>query len=285
MPTLPLDNSPRCMLLTGAAGKVAQVALRGLGGRYDWRLTDCRPLPEMQEQHRWPFTLADLADLKSLIPLCQGMHTVLHLGAVSNAHADWDALLPANVIGVYNILEAAHRAGCARVILASSIMAVDGYPQGECIPADWPVRPLNLYGATKAWAEAAGRFYADQRGLSVLCLRLGWVTERRARSLLPGHRYLTAALIHEDLLRLLAAALDAPADLHFGIFHGISNNQVKRLDIAETSRVLGYAPQEDAIALAWRNWPARLRRWAGRCKRWVLGRLTTKSTKGHKENP
>lgn len=275
------STSRRNVLITGAAGKIGQLAARGLGEQYDLVLTDCRPLPE---PGRWPFTLADLADLEPLCALCEGVDTVLHLGAVSDAHADWDALLPSNVIGVYNILEAAHRAGCARVILASSIMAVDGYPQDQCIPADWPVRPLNLYGATKAWGEAVGRFYADQRGLSVLCLRLGWVTPANARNLLPGHRYLTAALVHQDLLRLLDAALSAPADLRFGIFHGISNNRVKRLDIAETCRVLGYAPQEDAIALARRNWPARLRRWAGRCKRWVLGCLTTKSTKGHKEN-
>lgn len=275
--TLP---SRRQVLITGAAGKIGQLAARGLGERYDLMLTDRRPLPAPTH---WPFALADLADLASLRLLCQGVHTVLHLGAVSDAHADWDTLLPSNVVGVYNVLEAACQAGCARVVMASSIMAVDGYPPDVCIPADWPMRPLNLYGATKAWAESVGRFYADQRGLSVLCLRLGWVTAANARNLLPGHRYLTAALIHEDLLCLLAAALDAPDDLRFGLFHGISDNQVKRLDIAETQRVLGYAPQADAVALARRNWPARLRRWAGRCKRWMLEFWTTKGTKGHKE--
>lgn len=32
------------------------------------------------------------------------------------------------------------------------------------------------------------------------------------------------------------------------IGHGISNNRFKRLDLSETTRVLGYQPQDDAFA-------------------------------------
>src|SRR3954447_22637992 len=56
---------------------------------------------------------------------------------------------------------------------------VNGYPSG-----DWPLRsdvvpnPASLYGATKAWGEALGSYYAYQQGLSVLCLRLGMAMAR-----------------------------------------------------------------------------------------------------------
>ena len=46
------------------------------------------------------------------------------------------------------------------------------------------------------------------------------------------------------------ASIDAPDDLRFGVFHGVSDNRWKRLDISDARRVLGYAPEDDAFALA-----------------------------------
>jgi hypothetical protein len=57
-------------------------------------------------------------------------------------------------------------------------------------------------------------------------------------------------LTYEDLARLVRASVDAPDDLRFGIFHGVSNNRWKRLDISDARAVLGYAPEDDVFALA-----------------------------------
>jgi hypothetical protein len=164
--------------------------------------------------------------------------------------ATWESLLPRNLVGLYNIFQAAHEAGCRRVIFASSVNAVFGYPKDVQVHTNMPVRPLNLYGASKAWGEAVACFYADQRGISAICLRFGWVIERDSPLLRPDHPYLDIALTYDDLTQLVVASIDAPDDLRFGVFHGVSDNRWKRLDIGDARRVLGYAPEDDAFALA-----------------------------------
>ncbi len=182
--------------------------------------------------------------------LCQGIDTVVHLAAEPHPEAPWESLLPANIVGVYNVLEAAHESGCRRVIFASSINAVAGYPDEMQVRTSMPVRPFNLYGATKAWGEAVACYYADQRGLSAICLRIGWVRRRDSPDLRPDHPYLSFVLTYEDLGQLVEKSIQAPDSLRFGIFHGVSNNRWKRLDISDARTVLGYEPQDDAFALA-----------------------------------
>jgi nucleoside-diphosphate-sugar epimerase len=60
-----------------------------------------------------------------------------------------------------------------RLVLASSIQAVSGYPEGVQIRPGDPPRPANLYGATKAWAEALGAWVATTSETSVVVLRIG----------------------------------------------------------------------------------------------------------------
>lgn len=235
------------ILITGASGRIGRLLTRELGQQYDFVLTDIR---ELDETHGFPFTQADLADIEAIRPLCRNIHTVIHLGADPRTTASWETLLPSNIIGLYNVLQAAHEAGCQRVIYASSINAVSGYPAEIQVRPDMPIRPPNLYGATKAWGEAAARYYAEQLGLSCFCLRFGWVLPRNSNQIRPDHDLLDIVLTHEDLVRLMVACLEAPATIHFGIFHVLSNNRRNRLDISETRRILDYNPQDDAFAIA-----------------------------------
>ena len=237
----------RKILITGASGRIGRLITRELGRQYEFVLTDIR---ELDETHGFPFIQADLADIEAIRPLCQDIHTVIHLGADPRTTAPWETLLPSNIIGPYNVLQAAYEAGCQRVIFASSINAVSGYSPKLQIRPDMPVRPPNLYGATKAWGEAAARFYADELGLSCLCLRLGWVLPRNSQQIRPDHNMLDIVLTYEDLVRLMAACLEAPPSVHFGIFHALSNNRRNRLDISETRRIIGYQPQDDAFTIA-----------------------------------
>jgi hypothetical protein len=134
------------------------------------------------------------------------------------------------------------------VILASSINAVAGYPADVQVTTAMPVAPANLYGATKAFGEAMGRYYADQRNLSVLCLRLGAVVAPNDARIAPGHPLLDSMLTTADLLKLYDACL-ASEHVRFGIFHGISENRFKRLDISDTRSVLRFEPCDDAFVL------------------------------------
>jgi nucleoside-diphosphate-sugar epimerase len=240
-------STRKTVLITGAAGRIGSFLTGPLAERYDLVLTDTRQ-PEDTRDH--PFTQADIADMEAMRAICRGVHTVVHLAADPSTRAAWESLLPANVIGVYNVFQAAHEAGCRRVVFASSINAVSGYGRDVQVHTHMPVRPPNLYGATKAWGEALARFYADQHNMSMLCLRFGAVAQPgQWIQHLADSDLLDIVLTFEDLGRLVIASIDAPDDLRFGIFHGLSNNRWKRLDLSDTREVLGYQPQDDAFAL------------------------------------
>jgi nucleoside-diphosphate-sugar epimerase len=241
------------VLVTGAAGRLGSLVSTHLADQFLLGLCDNLPLPQ---DSKLPFVLCNLVDINALRSCCQGFEVVLHLGAVSHPTATWQELLPSNIVGVYNLFQAAFEANCKRVVFASSVMVVDGYPSDLMVGSDMPPRPSTLYGVSKAWGESVGRYYAEQHGLSVICLRLGWVVHKRDKGLVPGSSSLNIALTEVDLLRLFSAALNAPPEIQFGIFNGISDNRHKRLDIEETRQVLGYVPRDDSYNLAKKNYLA-----------------------------
>lgn len=249
-------SNKRKVLITGGAGRIGQFITRQWADQYDIVLTDVKEPPET---FGFPFHQADLSDFDAVRPLCDGIDTVVHLGADPSMQATWESLLPNNVIATYNVYEAAHQAGCRRVIFASSVNAVFGYPDDVQVHTDMPVRPPNLYGATKCWGEAVARFYADQRGLSSICLRFGAVSKRLGDDEAMNqryrleHDYIDLVLTYEDLTQLVEKSIEASDEVRFQIFHGVSNNRWKRLDISEARAIIGYEPVDDAFEMAKQN--------------------------------
>jgi nucleoside-diphosphate-sugar epimerase len=164
--------------------------------------------------------------------------------------APWESLLPNNVIAAYNVFESARQAGCRRVVYASSINAVLGYPLDQQVQTSQPVYPVNLYGATKCWGEALARYYSAAHGLSSLCLRFGAVQDRNSEWIHWDHEYVEIIQTLDDNARLIAAAVEAGDDVQFGNFHGISDNRYKRLDMTDTKEILNYTPLDDAFEMA-----------------------------------
>ncbi len=240
----------RKILLTGAAGKIGSFFHNTYAGEYEFVLTD---IAEPADTKGAPFTQADLSDFEAIRPLFDGIDTVIHLGADPSMDASWESLLPNNVIAAYNVFEAARQAGCRRVVFASSINAVLGYPRDQQVHTSQPVYPINLYGATKCWGEALARYYSAAHGLSSLCLRFGAVQYRDSEWIHWDHEYVDIIQTLEDNASLIAAAVEAGEDVLFGNFHGISDNQFKRLDMTDTKEILNYAPQDDAFKIARRR--------------------------------
>lgn len=240
----------RRILLTGASGRIGSFFARAWAEKYDLLLTDINP---PAQDHDFPFIPADIADFDAIRPLFDQIDTVVHLAADHRIYATWDELHGPNIIGVRNVFEAALQAGCRRVVYASSINAVGGYPRDQQVHTDMPPRPLNLYGASKVWGEALACYYAEQRQLSALCLRYGWVIERDSPELKPGRQGLERGITYNDLSKLFLASIEAPDDLRFGIFQGSSAHPWRFLDITESRRILGFEPEDDLIALANRH--------------------------------
>src|SRR6476469_6938470 len=106
------------ILITGAAGKIGSTLREGLRGRYPTlRLSDIAPLDPAYPGEE--IVRADLADLDQVENAMRGVDCVVHLGAVPGEDI-WDKILPANVVGTWNVFEAARRQGVRRVVYASS---------------------------------------------------------------------------------------------------------------------------------------------------------------------
>ncbi len=235
------------ILLTGAAGRIGSFFTAQYKDQYDFVLTDMRP---PQETYGFPFIESNITDADALRELAKGVDTIIHMAADISIFAPWESLLPNNFVGTYNVYEAAHEAGCKRVVFASTVNVVTGYPDDELnIRPDMPIRPGNLYGSSKAWAEAAGSVFADKYDLSVICLRFGWVTPADEEAVSKHPEMWNMALTLPDCAQLVHLSVDAPASLKFGVFHGISDNREKKLDITTSREILGYAPQYDAFVL------------------------------------
>lgn len=235
----------RKVLLTGAAGRIGSAFRTYAADRYDLRLADIRtdglntpPVGEVIQ--------LQIADLDTCRAACQGIDTVLHLAADPGTGAGfYESYLDNNVKGVYNIFEAAKEAGCRRVVYASSVQAIEGYPLDEQARTDGPVRPLNIYGACKAFGEALAHTYAYGYGLSSIAVRIGSFEYNQAQFGVNS-RNLSTFVSARDLCQLFVRCIEAE-DVQYAIVHGISDNRYKRMELSTTRQAVGYQPQDDAF--------------------------------------
>jgi len=235
------------ILLTGATGRVGTAFFAASTERYWFRLADRRigTLPGFIGHEAVALDVADLAACRAA---CEGIDVVVHLAADPSPEADfYDSLLDNNIKGTYNIFRAATDAGCRRIIFASSVHVVLGYPDQPPIRPGSPVLPMNTYGVSKCFGEAVAAQFAHAEGLSSIAIRIGaydppW-TEEEATS-----RNLSVYLSSRDMNQLLTRCIETP-NIQFAVVHGISNNKIKRLDLSETQALLGYQPQDDGFAV------------------------------------
>jgi uronate dehydrogenase len=101
---------------------------------------------------------ADLTNLQAVSTVLEGADMVVHFGAIGD-EAPFEEILGPNIIGAYNIWEAAHRHGVRRVVYASSIHAVGMHPKQDRIGVDAAHRPDTFYGLAKCFAEDLARMY------------------------------------------------------------------------------------------------------------------------------
>jgi len=251
----PFDSARPGVLVTGAGGTIGRVLRAGLVDSYALRTVDQAPGTGVD-------LVADVRQSERMEAACAGASAVVDLAANSRVDTSWAAVKENNITAAVAMLEAAHCAGVGRVVLASSNHVTGMYERdepyasllaGRCdgldpstlrrIRADWPVRPDSFYAVGKCAAEAAGRYYVEEHGLSVICLRIGTVNQQdRPRN----PREYATLLTHRDLVQLVQRCLEAPLDLRFAVFYGVSRNTWRIWDIEDAGSALGYAPVDDA---------------------------------------
>ncbi len=97
-----------------------------------------------------------------------------------------------NVMGTYNVIEAAVKLGIKKVIVASSettygVCFAEGHRDFHQFPLDedYDVNPMDSYGLSKVVNEKTARAFAERAGIDIYALRIGNVIEPHEYELFP----------------------------------------------------------------------------------------------------
>jgi hypothetical protein len=267
----------RRVVLTGAAGYVAQRMFTELNARWDLVPIDIRATT--QDGQTVPgLVTVDLTqpDRNQYRHHFRGADAVIHCGYVRAPGLDattWqdnsDAKFWAehqNVALAYNVYRVALEEGVRRVVMVSSNHAADYYErliwsgQLEMVTPEMSPRSDNWYGWAKAAYELLGFVFAtgkvDGRKLEIVQWRIGGPRDDDVDHVKPGdikvmHRALGAYLSARDQVQQAIRMVEAEdiADEHdvpFLIVYGISGNTHRFWSLANARQKIGYAPQDDS---------------------------------------
>jgi uronate dehydrogenase len=232
----------KTVLLTGASGRIGRCLRYALRDDYRMMLFNRSTIDDLGPSET--LIRGDTMDAAAVEAAARGADAIVDMVGVSDVAPFREKLLPTNILGTYNIFEAARVSRVPRIIYASTHHVVGYYPARERLDETVPYRPSSMYGVTKCFAEATGRLYADKAGLQVVCLRIGFFRDQPIEE-----RHLAVWISPADMARLVRAALEAP-NIHFEVVYGVSRNTRCLWDLDRARRVLGYEPQDNAEVYA-----------------------------------
>src|SRR5262245_60803171 len=269
--------SKRRVVLTGAAGYVAQRMFKELIERWDVVPIDVQATTRSGDKVPG-LVIADLTDPNrdAYRAHFRGADAVIHCGYVRAPGLDattWqnnsDAKFwaeHANVALAYNVYRTALEEGVRRVVAASSNHAADYYErlvwQGrlDMVTPEMPPRSDNWYGWAKAAYELLGFVFAsgevEGRKLEIVQWRIGGPRDDDIDHVTPGdikvmHRALGAYLSRRDQVQQAIRMVETERieDEHgipFLIVYGISSNTHRFWSLANARQKIGYAPEDDS---------------------------------------
>jgi uronate dehydrogenase len=230
----------KTILITGAAGRIGTFLRPELAGKYKLRLSDIEPVTDLRAGET--FVRADISSMSDMLEITKGVDAVMHFGGQSGEH-DWDHILSANIVGFYNVLEAARVNGVKRFLVATSNHAVGFYRTDQTIDHTVYPKPDSRYGVSKVFNEALASLYADRYGMEMFCMRIGNVNH------IPiDRRRLAIWISGRDMAQLVTIGVEHP-EVRFEIVYGISDNARAWFDNANAHR-LGYRPQDKSESYA-----------------------------------
>lgn len=252
------------VVLTGAAGVIGSAVREHLGDRYEFVSITRKPSD-------FAAFIGDIADFNSIRPAFDGADAVVHLAASISVDSPWESVRDDNLIGTYNVYEAARQAGLKAIVFASSNHTIGGYELDgapRIYALDDPrsydhnaeIRPDSLYGVSKVYGEALGRYFHETYGIRVYNLRIGSVlgddnpvSDKVKNSsfwldLTEDEKYerlRSTWLSQRDCAELIGCCLEATT-VPWATVYGISNNPRQFWDLEHARRLLGYTPKDSA---------------------------------------
>ena len=191
----------------------------------------------------------NLSDIKSLKRAMRGIKVVVNLAANSNVDAKFEDLVKPNLIGAYNVFEAAKQTKkVERVVFASSVHAVNAYPHSHKVLSKDKPMPLNFYGASKAFGEALCSVYSHKYNLSCLAIRIGaYVSNDQKTKICYTRKDYGHVISQRDFGQLIHKSIMAPKKVMYGILSGISNEKHRHMGLGFTKKLIGYKPKDDVF--------------------------------------
>ncbi len=245
-----MSKKPK-LLITGINGTIGKAIEKPLKVSYDvYGLDICKPFSDRVFEANISYFDQVLRVMHRLEPLPY----VVHLAADPNASASWRTVLEPNIIGTRNVYEAAKEIGVKRVVFASSNHVTGAYEgfsphlhlhlqhEPRKIKISDPIRPDGDYGVSKAFGEALAIYYSARWGIESVCLRIGTVRDDDDPTI--DERVMRTWLSKRDLIHLIERSL--AANVAFGIYYGVSDNQGAFWDISNAQLELGYSPRDNA---------------------------------------
>lgn len=229
------------LVLTGAAGRLGSYLREPLSKMTDTLVsTDIvNDIGKLYDGES--YIKADLTSLEQMEEVLRGANMVVHFGAIGD-EAPFEQIVGPNIMGAYNVWEAAYRNGVRRVVYASSVHAVGMHSKRDCIGTDAPHRPDTFYGLAKCFAEDLASLYWDKRGVESVCMRIFSCAQ------VNNARSLGTWLSYDDLIHMVEQSINTPVT-GFTVVYGISNNDRSVVDNTKAS-FLGYRPKDNAEQFA-----------------------------------
>ena len=230
----------KTVLVTGGNGRMGRCISEGLRkAGYDVRSTSRTPNEELGVTH------LDVRDAEACVEALKGVDTVIHMAF----YLPWDKFreeqVPINIIGTWNMYEAAVKNGVKRFIFGSSNHSVGFYRQDDELRDDIMHRPDSPYGLSKSFAELCGRYYSDRFGISVINVRIGSFYPEGVLPSAP--RRCRTWLSPRDCRQLFQKCVEADESIRFLTIYGTSGNSKTDFDISRLKDQLGYEPEDDGL--------------------------------------
>jgi len=261
------------VIVTGANGRVGTAL-------FDYQSPEYKYIPYDRNSHPSRETIVgDISEYESVKIAFEGRDAAVHLAADPNVDAPFESVVQNNIIGAYNCLEACRECEITDVVLASSNHVVGMYEK-EFAPELYkkdhdlllnhrsPPRPDSLYGVSKVFLEALGRFYVEayEYPKRVYALRIGSVRPQEydnpygdaekgvaqgnwERHSVPYRREVqrmkSTWQSRRDVASLIECCLQDDS-VTFDIFYGVSNNDASWFDISHAGKRVNYKPQDSA---------------------------------------
>lgn len=222
--------------------------------------------------------IGDIGDYETLRKACEGQDAIVHLAANPHADGSWCDVFEPNVLGMYNVLEAARETEVESIIFGSTNHVMGMYER-ENAPKIYeqdhdlvlnhtdPVRPDSYYGVSKSFGEDLGRYYVEEfaypnrfYALRICSVRMPEYdhpygdaeagvengafergSERYQRTVI---RMKATWQSRRDFAHQIDCCLQDNT-VEFDVFSGVSDNRRRWFDIEHARTRIGYDPQDD----------------------------------------